>query len=66
MRYTARIHLFLTSTSARFVQIVGKYYPHCLLHFEDFGVSNAGRLLELYQGKHACFNDDMCALSLFL
>jgi len=44
---------------ARFVQLVRKYIPHCLLHFEDFGVTNAQRLLELYRGKHSVFNDDM-------
>ena len=44
----------------RFVQLVRKYLPHSLLHFEDFGVTNAQRLLELYRDKHAVFNDDMC------
>jgi malate dehydrogenase (oxaloacetate-decarboxylating) len=43
----------------RFVQLVRKYQPHCLLHFEDFGVSNAQRLLELYRNEHSVFNDDM-------
>ena len=43
----------------RFVQLVRKYHPHCLLHFEDFGVTNAQRLLELYRPQHAVFNDDV-------
>lgn len=45
--------------SNRFVQLVRKYHPHSLLHFEDFGTANAGRLLEKYRDKHAVFNDDM-------
>ncbi|OCB86432.1 hypothetical protein A7U60_g6553 [Sanghuangporus baumii] len=43
----------------KFVQLVRKYLPHSLLHFEDFGVSNAQRLLSLYRDKHAVFNDDV-------
>lgn len=43
----------------RFVQLVRQYLPHSLLHFEDFGVNNAKRLLDLYQDKHAVFNDDV-------
>jgi malic enzyme len=43
----------------RFVQLVREYHPHSLLHFEDFGTANAGRLLEKYRGQHAVFNDDM-------
>lgn len=45
--------------SPRFVQLVRKYHPHSLLHFEDFGVTNAYRLLGKYHDTHAVFNDDV-------
>jgi malate dehydrogenase (oxaloacetate-decarboxylating) len=44
----------------KFVQLVRTHHPHSLLHFEDFGVSNAQRLLARYRPQHAVFNDDMC------
>ncbi|KAI0652672.1 hypothetical protein C8Q79DRAFT_938869 [Trametes meyenii] len=43
----------------RFVQLVRKHYPHSLLHFEDFGVGNAQRLLDIYRNQHSVFNDDV-------
>ncbi|KAK7063920.1 malic enzyme [Favolaschia claudopus] len=43
----------------KFVQIVRKHFPHSLLHFEDFGVTNAQRILRHYRDSHAIFNDDI-------
>lgn len=43
----------------RFIQLVQKHYPHSLVHFEDFGVGNAQRLLDHYRNKHSVFNDDV-------
>ncbi|WVR05513.1 hypothetical protein IAU60_002531 [Kwoniella sp. DSM 27419] len=43
----------------KFVDLVKKYQPQCLLHFEDFGVSNAQTLLDTYRDQHAVFNDDI-------
>lgn len=42
-----------------FVKAVRKHYPKAYLHFEDFGVGNARRLLERYTPQLACFNDDV-------
>ncbi|MEV4111765.1 NAD-dependent malic enzyme [Nonomuraea sp. NPDC049695] len=48
--YDAFIETYLRTASAMF--------PHALLHFEDFGPSNARRILETY-GGYRIFNDDM-------
>ena len=34
-------------------------YPKAYLHFEDFGLQNARRLLDIYSAQLACFNDDV-------
>ncbi|KIM47248.1 hypothetical protein M413DRAFT_440725 [Hebeloma cylindrosporum] len=43
----------------KFVQLIRKHFPHSLLHFEDFGIDNAHRLLQKYRDTHAVFNDDI-------
>ena len=43
----------------KFVTAVKKLYPKAYLHFEDFGLQNARRLLDQYRPKMACFNDDV-------
>ncbi|MET9758886.1 NAD-dependent malic enzyme [Streptomyces sp. NPDC006372] len=48
--YDAFIEAYLRTVSAMF--------PRALLHFEDFGPSNARRILETY-GGYRIFNDDM-------
>ncbi|WRT70204.1 uncharacterized protein IL334_007199 [Kwoniella shivajii] len=43
----------------KFVGLVKKYQPKSLLHFEDFGVSNAQKLLARYRDQLSIFNDDI-------
>jgi malate dehydrogenase (oxaloacetate-decarboxylating) len=43
----------------RFVQVVKKRFPDTFLHWEDFGPSNARRLIEKYRTGFCTFNDDM-------
>ncbi|KAL8690443.1 MAG: hypothetical protein Q9218_004117, partial [Villophora microphyllina] len=45
-----------------FVQSARKLYPKAYIHFtgsEDFGLSNARRILDKYSPKIPCFNDDV-------
>jgi malate dehydrogenase (oxaloacetate-decarboxylating) len=42
-----------------FVKAAKKQFPKAILHFEDFGLHNARRLLEKYRPEMACFNDDI-------
>ncbi|KAF1816284.1 hypothetical protein P152DRAFT_504985 [Eremomyces bilateralis CBS 781.70] len=43
----------------QFVQAVRNRYPKAYIHFEDFGLANARRILDKYQPRIACFNDDV-------
>ncbi|MEV5177904.1 NAD-dependent malic enzyme [Streptomyces flaveolus] len=49
--YDAFIDAYLRTASSLF--------PNALLHFEDFGPSNARRILETYRDQYRIFNDDV-------
>ncbi|THV69594.1 hypothetical protein D6D28_05774 [Aureobasidium pullulans] len=42
-----------------FVKTARKQYPNAYIHFEDFGLPNARRILDKYTPEIACFNDDV-------
>jgi malate dehydrogenase (oxaloacetate-decarboxylating) len=44
---------------ATYVEAATKLFPHALLHFEDFGASNARRILNKYRDTARVFNDDI-------
>jgi malate dehydrogenase (oxaloacetate-decarboxylating) len=44
---------------AAYVEAATKLFPHALLHFEDFGASNARRILNQYRDSVRIFNDDI-------
>ncbi|KAJ4309889.1 NAD-dependent malic enzyme, mitochondrial [Neodidymelliopsis sp. IMI 364377] len=43
----------------KFVRAARKRYPKAYIHFEDFGLNNARRILDKYTPEIACFNDDV-------
>lgn len=43
----------------KYVRCVASMFPRALLHFEDFGPSNARRILQTYGDHYRIFNDDM-------
>ena len=50
-RYDRLIDAYVTAAS--------KLFPHAMLHWEDFGSSNARRILARYADRVCTFNDDM-------
>jgi malate dehydrogenase (oxaloacetate-decarboxylating) len=42
-----------------YVNATTKLFPHAMLHWEDFGASNARRILNKYAEQVCTFNDDM-------
>ena len=44
---------------AAYVETASRLFPDALLHFEDFGPSNARRILDRYRGTDRVFNDDL-------
>lgn len=43
----------------RFVEAVTRLYPKAMVHWEDFGASNAHRILQRYRDEVCTFNDDI-------
>ena len=44
---------------AEYLRVASELFPQALLHFEDFGASNARRILVDNRSKYRIFNDDM-------
>src|ERR1700727_3902797 len=44
---------------AKYLQVASDLFPKALLHFEDFGASNARRILLANRDKYRVFNDDI-------
>ncbi|OJJ61720.1 hypothetical protein ASPSYDRAFT_40251 [Aspergillus sydowii CBS 593.65] len=43
----------------KFVHAARKKFPNAYIHFEDFGLQNAKRILDKYRTQIPCFNDDI-------
>ena len=43
----------------KYLDVASSLFPNALLHFEDFGPSNARRILVQYGDRYRIFNDDM-------
>ncbi|ODV98346.1 hypothetical protein PACTADRAFT_48123 [Pachysolen tannophilus NRRL Y-2460] len=43
----------------KFIISVKRRFPGAVVHFEDFGVTNARRILQKYRNVVPCFNDDI-------
>ncbi|KIW72687.1 hypothetical protein PV04_00864 [Phialophora macrospora] len=43
----------------KFIRTAKKLYPKAYIHFEDFGLANARRLLNKYRNEFTVFNDDV-------
>ena len=43
----------------KYLQTASSMFPNALLHFEDFGATNARRILLTYRDRYRIFNDDM-------
>ena len=44
---------------AEYVRVATRLFPKAMLHWEDFGITNARRILETYRRKTRTFNDDI-------
>ena len=42
-----------------YIETASRLFPNALLHFEDFGPSNARRILNQYRDEAPVFNDDV-------
>ncbi|HYK30666.1 MAG TPA: NAD-dependent malic enzyme [Streptosporangiaceae bacterium] len=43
----------------KYLRTASSMFPNALLHFEDFGPTNARRILSTYADRYRMFNDDM-------